>query len=107
MSYSFGLDDVAFLRSRHGEKALETVSGLALTPSSMLSDITEVRSRYAPHDAALIEIVRCRRRAASKLRDPADLLLTDDGVQQRPPRSSPNTARARSRTVSRRRSSTT
>ncbi|SDU45378.1 THUMP-like domain-containing protein [Gordonia westfalica] len=82
MSYSFGLDDVAFLRSRHGEKALETVSGLALTPSSMLSDITEVRSRYAPHDAALIEIVRCRRRAASKLRDPADLLLTDDGVQQ-------------------------
>lgn len=82
MSYSFGLDDVAFLRSRHGEKALETVSGLALTPSSMLSDITEVRSRYAPHDAALIETVRCRRRAASKLRDPADLLLTDDGVQQ-------------------------
>ncbi|AZZ81560.1 SAM-dependent methyltransferase [Gordonia alkanivorans] len=82
MSYSFSLDDVAFLRSRHGEKALETVSALALTPASMLSDITEVRSRYAPHDAALIETVRNRRRAASKLRDPAELLLTDDGVQQ-------------------------
>ncbi|GAB99405.1 hypothetical protein GONAM_09_00500 [Gordonia namibiensis NBRC 108229] len=82
MSYSFGLDDVAFLRSRHGEKALETVSGLALTPASMLSDITEVRSRYTPHDAALIETVRNRRRAASKLRDPAGLLLTDDGLQQ-------------------------
>ncbi|MCK8616416.1 THUMP-like domain-containing protein [Gordonia sp. C13] len=82
MSYSFSLDDVAFLRSRHGEKALETVSGLALTPASMLSDITEVRSRYAPHDAALIETVRNRRRAASKLRDPAGLLLTDDGLQQ-------------------------
>ncbi len=82
MSYSFSLDDVAFLRSRHGEKALETVSALALTPASMLSDITEVRSRYAPHDAALIETVRNRRRAASKLRDPAELLLTDDSVQQ-------------------------
>ncbi|TYQ04348.1 UNVERIFIED_ORG: hypothetical protein L601_000600000210 [Gordonia westfalica J30] len=82
MSYSFSLDDVAFLRSRHGEKALETVSGLALTPASMLSDITEVRSRYTPHDAALIETVRNRRRATSKLRDPAGLLLTDDGLQQ-------------------------
>ncbi|MDV7100256.1 class I SAM-dependent methyltransferase [Gordonia amicalis] len=82
MSYSFSLDDVAFLRSRHGEKALETVSGLALTPASMLADITEVRSRYAPHDAALIETVRCRRRATSKLREPGELLLTDDGLQQ-------------------------
>ncbi len=82
MSYTFGLDDVAFLRSRHGEKALDTVSGLALTPASMLSDITEVRGRYTPHDAALIETVRNRRRAAAKLRDPAELLLTDDGLQQ-------------------------
>ncbi|MBD0859843.1 class I SAM-dependent methyltransferase [Gordonia sp. zg691] len=82
MSYSFSLDDVAFLRSRHGEKALEMVSGLALTPSSMLADIPEARSRYAPHDAALIETVRCRRRAASKLREPDALLLTDDALQQ-------------------------
>lgn len=82
MGYSFSLDDVAFLRSRHGEKALETVSGLDLTPSTMLSDITEVRSRYAPHDAALIETVRCRRRAGSKLRDADGLLLTDDAGQQ-------------------------
>ncbi|GAC53001.1 class I SAM-dependent methyltransferase [Gordonia amicalis] len=82
MGYSFSLEDVGFLRSRHGEKALETVSGLALTSSSMLSDITEVRSRYAPHDAALIETVRCRRRATTKLRDPAELLLTDDALQQ-------------------------
>ncbi|WP_055475924.1 class I SAM-dependent methyltransferase [Gordonia sp. HS-NH1] len=82
MGYSFSLDDVAFLRSRHGEKAVETVSGLDLTPSTMLSDITEVRSRYAPHDAALIETVRCRRRARSKLRDADGLLLTDDAGQQ-------------------------
>lgn len=82
MGYSFSLDDVAFLRSRHGEKALETVSGLELSPSTMLADITETRSRYAPHDAALIETVRCRRRAHPKLRDAEALLLTDDAVQQ-------------------------
>ncbi|WP_137809012.1 MULTISPECIES: class I SAM-dependent methyltransferase [unclassified Gordonia (in: high G+C Gram-positive bacteria)] len=82
MGYSFDLDDVAFLRSRHGEKALDTVSGLELTPSTMLADITEVRSRYAPHDAALIETVQCRRRARSKLRDAEGLLLTDDALQQ-------------------------
>ncbi|AFR49939.1 SAM-dependent methyltransferase [Gordonia sp. KTR9] len=58
------------------------MSGLDLTPSTMLSDITEVRSRYAPHDAALIETVRCRRRARSKLRDADGLLLTDDAGQQ-------------------------
>ncbi|VFA81196.1 Uncharacterised protein [Gordonia paraffinivorans] len=82
MSYSFTLDDVAFLRSRHGEKALEMVSALALTPASMLADITEARSRYAPHDAALIETVRCRRRAAGKLRESGDMLFTDDALQQ-------------------------
>ena len=82
MGYSFDLDDVAFLRSRHGEKALDTVAGLELTPSTMLADITEVRSRYAPHDAALIETVQCRRRARSKLRDAEALLLTDDALQQ-------------------------
>lgn len=82
MSYSFTLDDVAFLRSRHGEKALEMVSALELTPASMLADITEARSRYAPHDAALIETVRCRRRAAGKLRESGDMLFTDDALQQ-------------------------
>lgn len=82
MAYSFSLDDVAFLRSRHGEKALEMVAGLELTPSTMLSDITEARGRYAPHDAALIETVRCRRRARQKLHDADNLLLTDVALQQ-------------------------
>ncbi|MGV9671161.1 THUMP-like domain-containing protein [Gordonia sp. NPDC003504] len=82
MGYRFGLDDAAFLRSRHGDKALENVGGLVLTPASMLSDIAEARSRYAPHDAALIETVRLRRRAVGKLRHAADLLLTDDALQQ-------------------------
>lgn len=82
MGYRFGVDDVAFLRSRHGAKALEMVSALPLTDRSMLADVTEARSRYAPHDAALIETVRCRRRAAGKLCHADDLLLTDDALQQ-------------------------
>lgn len=84
MSYAFTLDDVTYLRSRYGEAALATVSALALTPSTMITDVTQARSRYAPHDAALIETVRCRRRA-SKLRDPDRWLLTDDALQQATP----------------------
>lgn len=82
MGYAFTPDDVTFLRSQHGEKALDTVSGLDLTPASLLADIAETRARYAPHDAALVETVRCRRRARAKLRHADDLLLTDDALQQ-------------------------
>ena len=82
LGYEFTLDDVAFLRGRYGEKALEVVSGMALTPSSMIADVEAARRRYAPHDAALIETVRDRRRAARKLRDADQWLLTDDALQQ-------------------------
>lgn len=82
MGYSFTRDDVAFLRSRHGLKALEIAAALQFSPSSMLSDITELRSRYAPHDAALIETVTCRRRAVGKVRRAEELLLSDDSLQQ-------------------------
>ena len=85
MGYEFTLDDVAFLRGRYGEKALEVVSGMALTPSSMIADVEAARRRYAPHDAALIETVRDRRRAARKLRDADQWLLTDDALQQATP----------------------
>lgn len=85
MGYEFTLDDVAFLRGRYGEKALDVVSGMALTPSSMIADVEAARRRYAPHDAALIETVRDRRRAARKLRDADQWLLTDDALQQATP----------------------
>lgn len=82
MAYSFSLDDVKFLRSRHGEKALEVASSLDLSAASMLADIAELRARYAGHDAALIETVTCRRRARGKLRGADDLLLSDEALQQ-------------------------
>ena len=82
MSYTFSVRDVAFLRSRHGIKALETASSLALTAPSMIADIAELRARYDGHDAALIETVTCRRRARGKLRGAEDLLLSDEALQQ-------------------------
>lgn len=87
MGYEFTLDDVEFLRSRHGAKALANVSSLALSPASMIADVDETKSRYAPREAALIETVRCRRRARAKLRDADDLLFTDDALQQATPTS--------------------
>lgn len=85
MGYQFTLEDVAFLRGRYGEKALDVVSAMALTSSSMIADVEAVRRRYPGHDAALIETVRARRRAVRKLRDAAKWLLTDDAVQQATP----------------------
>ncbi|GAA3957294.1 THUMP-like domain-containing protein [Gordonia caeni] len=85
MSYHLSDDDVAFLRSRYGSKALQTASGLALTPSTLLADLTQLRSRYPEHAAAIAETVQARRRAAGKLRH-ADLLLADQtSVQQATP----------------------
>ena len=40
MGYSFDLDDVAFLRSRHGEKALDTVDGVASASVNLLTPTT-------------------------------------------------------------------
>lgn len=82
MSYTFTTDDVAYLRSDAGERALAEVSERELTQASMISDVAELRRRFAPHDAVLIETVRCRRRARGKLVDADRLLGTDDAVQQ-------------------------
>ncbi len=85
MAFAFSLDDVAFLTSRYGEKALETASSLPLTDASLLKDLPELRSRYAPHEAALVETVRARRRAVGKLSHPETLLLSDTALQQATP----------------------
>ncbi|NMO01402.1 class I SAM-dependent methyltransferase [Gordonia sp. TBRC 11910] len=85
MGYQFTIDDVDFLTSRHGAKALENVTALELSASSMISDVSQVKCRYAPREAALIETVRYRRRARVKLRDAQDMLFTDDALQQATP----------------------
>ncbi|GED98355.1 THUMP-like domain-containing protein [Gordonia crocea] len=76
------VEDVAFLRSRHGAKALENAAALELTPSTLIADLAELRSRYGSRAPALVETVRCRRRAVGRLRDPEHWLLTDVALQQ-------------------------
>ncbi|WP_341267187.1 THUMP-like domain-containing protein [Gordonia malaquae] len=85
MAFAFTLDDVAFLTSRYGEKALATASEMPLTDASLLKDLPELRSRYSPHEAALVETVRTRRRAVGKLDDADRLLLSDTALQQATP----------------------
>ena len=82
MTYALSPEDVAFLRSRYGSKALEVAAQFALTSSSLLADLTALRSRYPEHAAALVETVRARRRAAGKLANADELLADDNAVQQ-------------------------
>lgn len=82
MGYEFSSDDVDFLDSRYGEKALQVVSDFALTPDSLLKEMPDLRARYGDHAAALVETVRTRRRAVGKLADPDRLLASDVALQQ-------------------------
>ncbi|SDQ79474.1 THUMP-like domain-containing protein [Actinopolyspora saharensis] len=83
MAYTFDVDDVAFLRSPEGERALAEVAGLPLTSSSRLADTATARevagTRFAP---AVLETVALRRRAAAKLSGADEWLFTDSALQQ-------------------------
>lgn len=85
MSYSLSEDDVAFLRTRYGRKALEAAAELELTPATMLGDLTQLRARYPEHAAAIAETAAARRRAAGKLRYAGELLADQTAVQQATP----------------------
>ncbi|MGF6885871.1 hypothetical protein ABIA39_007616 [Nocardia sp. GAS34] len=86
MGYAFTREDVAYLGSAAGRAALIETGALALTPSSLLEDLTRLRrNRYADRAAALVETVRLRRRAAAKLDDAGEWLFTDDALQQATP----------------------
>ncbi|MCP2255812.1 hypothetical protein LY13_004594 [Prauserella aidingensis] len=82
MPYAFSPDDVAFLASAEGVEAIAACDGLALTDASWLSDVTSARRLVSERYAAVLETVLLRRKAASKLDDPASWLLTSDALQQ-------------------------
>ncbi|ALG84079.1 THUMP-like domain-containing protein [Gordonia phthalatica] len=82
MAYEFSIDDVDFLRSRYGTKALEVVADFTLTPESLLKEMPDLRARYGDRAAALVETVRTRRKAVGKLSDPERLLASDVALQQ-------------------------
>ncbi|EGD56928.1 THUMP-like domain-containing protein [Gordonia neofelifaecis] len=82
MGYEFSIDDVEFLRSRYGEKALQNTASLTLTPDALLSEMPDLRSRYGEHAPALVETVRTRRKASSKLLHADRILASDTALQQ-------------------------
>ncbi|OQO92183.1 SAM-dependent methyltransferase [Saccharomonospora piscinae] len=83
MPYAFSLDDVAFLRSREGARALADCGGLRLTPAGRLADVATVRrtvgERYA---AAVLETLLLRSKAEPKVDGGSGWLFTEDALQQ-------------------------
>ncbi len=82
MGYDFTLDDVAYLRTPSGQKALPAAEALELRAETLIADIAVLRARYPGREGALVDTVRSRRKAVAKLRDADRLLLTDTAVQQ-------------------------
>lgn len=82
MTYQLSTDDVAFLDSRYGQKALAVAADLPLTPASLIGDLTDLRARYADRAGALVETVTARRRAAGKLWYADRLFADETSVQQ-------------------------
>lgn len=82
MGYEFSIDDVDFLRSSRGERALRAVAGFTLTPDSLLKEMPRLRAEYGDYAAALVDTVRTRRKAVGKLIGADDLLASDVALQQ-------------------------
>ncbi len=86
MAYQFTLDEVRFLTGEPGAEALSSADVLALTDTTLLSDLTRLRRRLGSRAGVVAETVRLRRRAMSKLGPvAADWLFTDEALQQATP----------------------
>ncbi len=78
----FTLDDVAYLGSDEGTRALAEADGLALTDARRISDIASLRARFGDRTAVLVETTLLRRRAAAKFPDASDWLFTEEALEQ-------------------------
>ncbi|AYF73989.1 class I SAM-dependent methyltransferase [Nocardia yunnanensis] len=85
MGYTFTRDDIAYLASPPGAAALAEVGDFALTPATLLKDLERIRRTHGDHAPALVETTRLRRRAAAKLDNADNWLLSDDALQQATP----------------------
>lgn len=85
MGYDLSPGELAFLRTDAGREALAAAAALPLSPGTILADLTALRQRHAPYEAAAVEVTRARRKAVGKLRGAGDLLLVDEAVQQATP----------------------
>lgn len=63
-------------------QALREVAGYRLTDASLVADVASARTRFGDRAAVLVETTLLRRKAAAKLADASDWLLTDEALQQ-------------------------
>lgn len=82
MSYAFSLDDVAFLRSADGVRALAECASLPLSERTRIADVAAVRRIAGEKYAAVLETELLRRAAVAKLDEPQGWLFTGDALQQ-------------------------
>lgn len=85
MGYGFSRADIDYLSGVAGSAALAWADRLQLTAATHVADLQRVRREYGAHAAAVVETVRLRRRAASKLEHAQRWLFTDDAMQQATP----------------------
>lgn len=78
----FTLDDVAFLGSDDGVRALTEVEALALTDATRIADVASARKRFGQRTAALVETTLLRRRAAAKFGAASQWLFTAEALEQ-------------------------
>jgi hypothetical protein len=79
---TFGVDDVAYLRSAAGARDLGEVNAFRLSDKSRIADIAAARARFGDRAAVLVETTLLRRRAAAKFGDASAWLFTDEALQQ-------------------------
>ncbi|WP_418001134.1 THUMP-like domain-containing protein [Mycobacterium haemophilum] len=83
--FTFGTDDVSYLRSEPGAAALAVVAEFELTDTTRIADIAAARVRFGDRAPALVETMLLRRRAVDKLGQLCDVsnwLFTDEALQQ-------------------------
>lgn len=82
MTVAFTVEDVGYLCSEAGVRALREVAARSLTDATLVADIAWARSRFGERATVLVETVSLRRRAAAKFGRAGDWLFTDEALQQ-------------------------
>ena len=78
-------DDVAFVLSETGRNAVDWAQELDFSPKSQVASAAAVRAKFPEHAAAIIDVATARKKAAPKIRDSAQWVLTTEAVEQATP----------------------
>lgn len=82
MTVAFSVEDVGYLRSDAGVRALRAVAERGLTGIGLVNDVEWTRARFGERAPVLVETTVLRRKAVAKLPHADDWLFTDEALQQ-------------------------